>query len=446
MAVVGLVSTVDEMDRRDRVKVASANRRVSRRFPVSFSRLHPPPQLSPSVRMVGQNGNSGANASYREWVMKLAVRRLRIALAIGCALMGAGCAPQQEHVFIAGERTPAPGASQVDMLVATTRLPSPVPGEMFGADRGEPGFAQIAISIPRDHKTGQVEWPRQVPADPERSFAILKADVLSRRSVLANFQNRLAKGPTRSVLVFVHGFNNTFEDAVFRFAQIVHDSGTDDVPVLFTWPSAGKLLAYGYDRDSSTYSRDGLERMLDYLVADKSVGEISILAHSMGNWVTLEALRQMAIRNRSISPKIKNVMLADADVDIDVFRTQVNAMGPSRPAFTVFIDDNDKALAVAKVLWGSKARLGDFNPNAEPYKAFMEQNRISIVNMTDIRTDGWIDHGVYADSPRIIRQIGQQLASSQALNDQRISPIDSLNLATVGVVSQLTGLNAASPR
>ncbi|MBB3933728.1 esterase/lipase superfamily enzyme [Kaistia hirudinis] len=379
-------------------------------------------------------------------MMGFAIRRLGIAAAIGCALTGGGCAPPQEHVFTAGERAPVRGTSQVDMLVATTRMPSAVPGEMFGGNRGEPGFAQIAISIPPDHKTGQVEWPRQVPADPERSFAIVNDNTLSRHSILAKFQNRLEKGPTRNVLVFVHGFNNTFEDAVFRFAQIVHDSGTDDVPVLFTWPSAGKLLAYGYDRDSSTYSRDALERTLDYLIADKSVGGISILAHSMGNWVTLEALRQMAIRNRSISPKIRNVMLADADVDIDVFRTQVNAMGASRPAFTVFIDSDDKALAVAKILWGSKARLGDFNPNAEPYKAFMEQNRISIVNMTDIRTNGWIDHGVYAHSPRIIQQIGQQLASSKALTDQRISPIDSLNLATVGVVSQLTGLNADTPR
>jgi esterase/lipase superfamily enzyme len=33
------------------------------------------------------------------------------------------------------------------------------------------------------------------------------------------------------VLVFVHGFNNRFEDAVYRFAQIVHDTRADVVPV-----------------------------------------------------------------------------------------------------------------------------------------------------------------------------------------------------------------------
>lgn len=372
--------------------------------------------------------------------MELSSRRLISALAISCTLIGAGCASRPDNLFVASEQALVPGTSQVDMLVATTRSPSPVPGALFGGDRGGPAFARITISIPPNHMTGSIEWPREVPADPERSFAVVKADILDHRSILARFQHRLAKGPTRSVFVFVHGFNNRFDDAVFRFAQIVHDSGTNAIPVLFTWPSAGKLLAYGYDRDSATYSRDALERTLNYLVADRSVGEISILAHSMGNWVTLEALRQMAIRDRSISPKIKNVMLADADVDIDVFRTQVAGMGKRRPAFTVFISDDDKALAASRIIWGSKTRLGDFDPDAEPYKTFMEENRIAVVNMTDVRPGGWIDHGKYADSPRIIREIGRQLATGQPITDQQISPIESIGFAAAGIVNKLAGM------
>jgi esterase/lipase superfamily enzyme len=362
------------------------------------------------------------------------VKQLIASLAVGFALTSGGCASRPENVFIESQPSPLLKTSKVDMIVATTRLPSPVSGQMFSGDRGDPSFAQIEISIPPGHKTGQIEWPKHIPADPSRSFAVIKADVLDQKNIESELHSRLMDGPSRNVLVFVHGFNNRFDDAVFRFAQIVHDSGANDVPVLFTWPSAGELLAYGYDRDSSTYSRDALERTLDYLVADRSVGEISILAHSMGNWVTLEALRQMAIRNRAISPKIKNVMLADADVDIDVFRTQLNAMGQKRPSLTVFIADDDKALAVSKVLWGSKARLGDFNPNNAAYDKYMKQNRIDVVNMTDIRTKGWIDHGIYADSPRIIQQIGQQLATGQPITDGRISPIESLSLTAIGAV------------
>jgi esterase/lipase superfamily enzyme len=65
-----------------------------------------------------------------------------------------------------------------------------------------------------------------------------------------------AKQTGRSkVLVFVHGFNNRFDDAVYRFAQIVHDSRAPVIPILFTWPSRGelRLRAYTYDRESANY-------------------------------------------------------------------------------------------------------------------------------------------------------------------------------------------------
>src|SRR5690606_30137597 len=137
------------------------------------------------------------------------------------------------------------------------------------------------------------------------------------------FYSRLNSTPHRRVLVFVHGYNTRFEEAVYRFAQIVHDSRAPALPVLFTWPSRGRLLEYAYDRESANYSRDALEAILQTMAKDKAVGEISILAHSMGNWVTLEALRQMSIRNGALSPKIKSVMLAAPDVDVDVFRRQI---------------------------------------------------------------------------------------------------------------------------
>ena len=75
--------------------------------------------------------------------------------------------------------------------------------------------------------------------------------------------------PGRRVLIFVHGFNTRFEEAVYRFAQIVHDARVDVAPVLFTWPSGGSVTDYVYDRDSAIYSRDALEAVLQALVKDR---------------------------------------------------------------------------------------------------------------------------------------------------------------------------------
>jgi esterase/lipase superfamily enzyme len=151
-------------------------------------------------------------------------------------------------------------------------------------------------------------------------------------------------------LVFVHGFNNRFDDAVFRSAQFVHDAGTPIVPVLFTWPSRGSIFAYGYDRESTNFSRDGLEQVLNLLAKDQTVAEITILAHSMGNWLTLETLRQMAIRDRRLPAKIKDVMLAAPDVDVDVFANEIDDMGSPRPNFTLLASQDDRALALTKAL------------------------------------------------------------------------------------------------
>ncbi|MGH6755444.1 MAG: alpha/beta hydrolase, partial [Bradyrhizobium sp.] len=290
--------------------------------------------------------------------------RPRLAVALALSMTVAGCASRPENVFLVSPTPTVPGASIVDMLVATNRKPAAVTGVMFGGERGAPAFAEIAVSIPpaSARKVGEIQWPKRMPPNPATEFTTVKATILGKAEIESALNARVLKAPSRSVLVFVHGFNNRFDDAVFRFAQIVHDSGTDAVPVLFTWPSKGELLAYGYDRDSATFSRDALERALDYLVRDPSISEISILAHSMGNWLTLETLRQASIRSGGISRKIKNVMLASADVDIDIFQTQVAAMGDNRPRFTLFVAADDRALEASRFIWQSKERLGEIDP------------------------------------------------------------------------------------
>jgi esterase/lipase superfamily enzyme len=333
----------------------------------------------------------------------------------------------------------APGASQVDMLVATTRgLASPP--DMFSGSRGrELSFANITVSIPPDsaRKVGDVQWPSRVPGDPATEFVALKADVIDRKQALAWFNRAVARVPKRRVLVFIHGFNNRFEDAVFRFAQIVHDSRAPVVPVLFTWPSRGSILAYGYDRESSTWSRNALETMLKAIARDPSVGEISILAHSMGNVVTLEALRQMAIRDGRVAPKIRNVILAAPDVDVDLAREAVMEMGPNRPNVTLLVSQDDRALAVSRRVWGDSVRLGAIDPDAEPYRSEMKQSDITVVNLTALSADDSLNHNKFATSPEVVQIIGRQLAGGQVLTDSRVGVGDVIVGATTGIASSV---------
>lgn len=344
-----------------------------------------------------------------------------------------------------------PSAAQVEMLVTTTRGRAQKPGEMFSGERAlAPTFADITVSIPPDtaRKAGEVAWPRKLPPNPATDFATVKAEEVDRDAAEKWLNNHVRKSPDGSVLVFIHGFNNHFEDAVFRFAQIVHDSGARSVPVLATWPSRGSLLAYGYDRESTNYTRNAVERLFQYLAADLEVKEVSVLAHSMGNWLALESLRQMAIRNDGLPTKFKNVMLAAPDVDVDVFRSQIADMGQQRPRFTLFVSRDDRALAVSRRVWGNVSRLGAIDPEQSPYKEELAANEITVVDLTQLKEGDSLHHTKFAESPEIVQLIGRRLSSGQTLTDNRVGLGDHIVAATAGAahtVGTAAGLVVAAP-
>ena len=86
-------------------------------------------------------------------------------------------------------------------------------------------YAAITVSIPPDRarKVGQVQWPASPPGNPQRDFVTVSADYLDKRAFSAAVSSAAKQSGKSKVLVFVHGFNNRFDDAVYRFAQIVHD-------------------------------------------------------------------------------------------------------------------------------------------------------------------------------------------------------------------------------
>ncbi|MFC0282806.1 alpha/beta hydrolase [Camelimonas abortus] len=360
-----------------------------------------------------------------------------VLMSVLIAAMTAACAGRPKNLLFPAGDVAAPGAARVSMLVATTRNPQgALPGQIFTGERGRQiSFADITVSIPPDsaRKIGEVQWPKQLPANPATDFVTISADVLDQKQALAVFNQRMRRMGERRVMVFVHGYNTTFEEAVYRFAQIIHDSGAPVMPVLFTWPSRGRLLAYGYDYESGTISRDALEGLLLALNRDPNVQEISILAHSMGNWVTLEALRQMAIRTGRVAPKINSVMLAAPDVGFDVFRRQIAAIGQKRPPFVIFTSQDDEALAMSQRVWGG-SRLGAIDPDTEPYRSLLAREDITVVDLTRLKGTDAFNHGKYTQS-QVVQLIGQRLVAGQTLSDSGAGLGDRIGRMAVGAAS-----------
>ncbi|WP_173514739.1 alpha/beta hydrolase [Sinorhizobium psoraleae] len=333
--------------------------------------------------------------------------------------------------------------AKVEMLVATTREPSGDSATLFSGERSpKPHLTQVSVSLPPKRQAGTVQWPKSLPPNPATDFAVTQVQQISTVAEgRAWFKQHVNGG---HALVFIHGFNNKYEDSVFRLAQIVHDSGMQATPVLFTWPSRAEITAYQYDKESTNYSRTALEQALRTLAADPNVKDITVMAHSMGTWLAMESLRQMGIRDGRVDPKIHNVILASPDIDIQVFAKQFVEMGEPRPKFTIFVSQDDKALAVSSFITGRVSRLGAINPAEEPYRSKLEKAGITAIDLTKVDTADSLSHGKFAESPAIVQLIGQRLMKGQTLTDSNVTLGQGITAVVGGTVTSIGNVAATA--
>ena len=370
------------------------------------------------------------------WGIGAASGYTRLAAAALLAAMAAGCASPSEGVLVPVSAAAAPGAAQVDMLAATTRQRSADPGVVFNGERGDAvSFEEIAVSIPPNRAVGSVQWPRPGAADPSRDFAAVSLTALSPRDVAAWVGRHAAK--SGRVLVFVHGYNTRFESSVFNFAQFVHDMGTDAAPVLFSWPSRGRLIDYNYDRESANFSRSDLASLLSTAAKSPNVKDIVVVAHSMGAWLTVEALRQIALEHGRVPAKISNLILASPDLDIDVFRRQVAEMGPDRPLITIFVSRHDRALALSSLIAGGVTRVGAVDLTRPENVAELESAPgIVVLDLSALQTSDRLNHSKFATSPDVVRLLGDRLIAGQQIGAADIG---------AGAAAQAVGNVVAAP-
>jgi esterase/lipase superfamily enzyme len=277
-------------------------------------------------------------------------------LILGLAIAVMACAPR-------GDFRQAPTdlglSSSEAIFVGTTRLA----GEAgFGRERAdEASFVRYDITIPPDREPGELNWPpKRGKSNPDKHFLMLD----ERRFASAeDFRSALtsAMGLRRQTdaVVYVHGFNNTMAEGVYRVAQMHHDLKVPGVAVHYAWPSRGSALGYVYDRDSVQFARTGFEELLNE-VARAGAREIVIVAHSMGGALTMETLRQMAMRDGSRAlDRVAGVILISPDLDVDIFRSQARDIGELPQPFLVFGSSRDRVLGLSARISGGGERLGN---------------------------------------------------------------------------------------
>ena len=143
--------------------------------------------------------------------------RVITAICLLLTLAVAACAGRPEGVLtpVAAGSVPAQ-ASTVTMLVATSRKPSGNPATLFSGERSPVAVADRHGNLdPAPNRVaGTVDWPKSLPADPRKDFAVIRAQNLTSVDEGRGWLNR--NDHDGHVLVFIHGFNNRYEDSVFR--------------------------------------------------------------------------------------------------------------------------------------------------------------------------------------------------------------------------------------
>ena len=311
---------------------------------------------------------------------------LLLSFALPLILVLAGCASLASSVapFDASELSRNP-----TLIVATTR--KPVAGARakpwFGTERAPAMTLARAKLVPPD------DGRFSLSAIGLGDWSLEAVEPVARLSDLSDL---LPPGQEpRDVLLYVHGFNTTFETAALDAARLSDGIRFRGQTMLFSWPSKAKLFDYGYDRESAMWSRDELERVLSLLMASPGVGRIHVVAHSVGTMLSMESLRQIYDRHGiAITDKIGAVIFASPDIDMDVFTSSVQRIPPLVPKITVITATNDRALAVAGWIAGGMTRVGA----AE--KSQLEKVGLRVI---DASAEGWglINHDLFLSNAQI---------------------------------------------
>lgn len=351
-----------------------------------------------------------------EWVNQRRVgprsMALRAMAAVTAVLLMAGCSDRPGIDALVPVSAPlAEGAREQVILVASTRERDPRPGVFFNGERSaQLNFAKIDLSVPPTHRPGEIEWPKNGLGNPATDMVVREAIYRDTQGeFLRDLKSELARRPAgkRNVFIFVHGYNTMFSEALYRLAQMATDSDAPAVPVLFTWASRATTEGYVYDNNSATAARDQLEETIR-LAFSSGADQVSILAHSMGNWLTVEALRQIRISGKTLpANKIGNIILAAPDIDVDVFKTQLRRFGKPPKPFVVVISRDDKALGFSDFLAGKKPRLGEYANDTE----LVELGAV-VVDMTDVKALDSFNHGKFAQLAEMAPQLQGTIASA----------------------------------
>ena len=381
--------------------------------------------------IAGKGGPDAKQGPGRE-LRKMQEELLEIVVWLECA-RGTQAEPamaRRRGVVMQGrEGQLAPEVVEVTTYYATNRnvaASNSEPAKTYGTELETAlHYGRAIVTIPRLHQPGMVEmpslWKLEREPDPNKHFVLKSVTPLATDAARREMAEKLRGLDTKSLLIFVHGFNTSFRDAALRTAQMAHDLKFPGMAFFYSWPSASLIRAYWQDEEAARFSESVFERLLDEL-SQLPVTDIYIVAHSMGNRIVGHALHNRIELGKD-TKRIRELLLAAPDISADLFNKiiapKLATMQGTRT--TVYASSSDVALRVSKVVHGFR-RLGETTDGIFTFPGLETVDASSATSMAKA-----YGHLYIMDSPSVLRDIEtiirQQMSAAQrGLSQMGTSP------------------------
>jgi esterase/lipase superfamily enzyme len=324
----------------------------------------------------------------------------------GCPPVVVGATPPASR----GEKLPANDKRQVTVFFCTTRNQVRENGELgFGKAAAAPSYGACRVSIPRDHRLGEVEVPLSVfgfdieKPDPDRHMVVLKTQLSSQRELLDWMNRKTDESPNKDAFVFVHGFNNTFNEALLRTAQFTYDLGFRGAPLLFSWPSQGSYTLTGYrtDEQMNKGAVAPFKAFLRTYLQSSTAQNIYLIAHSMGNRIMISTLQELMLESPALfaNRHVREIVLTAPDIGVKDFKEKLAPVIKSgKSNITLYASDDDKALTLSRLIHNNEARAGQGGAGLVVLPG------IETIDATGVSTD-FLGHSYFASESSVVSDL-----------------------------------------
>jgi len=289
------------------------------------------------------------------------------------------------------------------------------PAKIYGVERSEVSYGTCEVSIPRDHRMGELEapsiWRLEFHQDPKKHVVLLDVSPLGKNEYFLELVERVHNSSGKNAFIFIHGYNVTFEDAARRTAQISYDLGFDGAAVFYSWPSQGTIAGYPVDETNIEWAQINLKCFLEDFTARVDAENIYLIAHSMGNRALTRAFTAVITEKPDLRSRFRELILTAPDIDAAVFKRDIAPRIISyQTGVTLYASSADKALCVSKTFHGYP-RAGDAGAGLVVVPG------VETIDATNVVTD-FLGHSYFADTRSVLSDIFYLIRDGKRANER----------------------------